>query len=160
YGEQEAALRETERLVSLEPDDEGHIVALGEQHFQRGNKKKAQEIWKRLLVVLPKKEQAMARLAEIYADHGMTAQAPQRFDKAVKLSPGDPALRRGIAQVLERQRRIDEAVEAWKKVMELARDPAQRPLRREARTRIIALLHKEHRLPSRLMPYITAFGAQ
>ena len=159
YGEQEAALRETERLVSLEPDDEGHIVALGEQHFQRGNKKKAQEIWKRLLVVLPKKEQAMARLAEIYADHDMTAEALDLYDKAVKLAPNDPALRRGIAQVLERQRRVDEAVAAWTKVMELARDPAQRPLRREARTRIIALLYKERRLPARLMPYEQAFSA-
>jgi tetratricopeptide (TPR) repeat protein len=159
YGEQEAALRETERLVALEPDDEGHIVALGEQHFQRGNKKKAQEIWKRLLVVLPKKEQAMARLAEIYADHDLTAEALDLYDKAVKLAPNDPTLRRGIAQVLERQRRIDEAVEAWKKVMELAREPAQRPLRREARTRIIAILFKERRLPPRLMPYVQAFGA-
>src|SRR5262249_41451732 len=119
-----------------------------------------QEIWRRLLVVLPKKEQAMARLAEIYADHDMTAEALDLFDKAVKLAPGDPTLRRGIAQVLERQRRIDEAVEAWKKVMELAKDPAQRPLRREARSRIISLLYKERRLATRLMPYTVAFRAQ
>jgi tetratricopeptide (TPR) repeat protein len=159
YGESDLALRENERLVALEPDDEGHLIALGEQWFQRGNKKKAQEIWRRLLNLSPRKEQALAHLAEIYADHDMPQEALELYDRALRLAPRDPAIRRGIAQVLERQRRVDEAVMAWEKVMELASDAASRPLRREARSRIIGLLAKERRLAARLGPYQTRFSA-
>ena len=37
-----------ERLAKLEPDDPAHLVTLGEQYYQKGDKKRANDVWKRL----------------------------------------------------------------------------------------------------------------
>jgi tetratricopeptide (TPR) repeat protein/HEAT repeat protein len=150
YGEPDKALREAERLVALEPDEESHWVALGEQWFQRGNKAKAIETWRRLRNPL--------RLAEVFAEHDLAAEALDLYERAARQNPKDPQIQREIAQVLERQKRTDEAASAWQKVLELATGSGGRALRREARSRLISLLAREHRLGGRLAPYVARFA--
>ena len=152
WGESELALRESEILVRAEPNDEAHIVNLGDQYFQRNKRQRAVEVWKRLLS-LGKREKGMARLAEVYADHDMLLEAIDLYHRALKLAPTDPLLHRGLAHVYERQRRTDPAVRAWEQVMKHATGAAAKGLKREARTRIVSLLGKSYRLPRRIEEY-------
>jgi cellulose synthase operon protein C len=146
WSEDALALKEYEILARIEPEDETHLVNLGEQHFQRGDKNKAIEIWKR--IIAKKTPEAYARLAEVYAEHDMGAEAIDMYMKAIALKPKEPQFFRGLAGVYERQRQDDRAIEAWEKVMELTRGDAQlKPTRREARTRIIAILARKQGNP-------------
>jgi cellulose synthase operon protein C len=149
WGESELALRESELLVRAEPNDEAHIINLGDQYFGRNKRPRAVEIWKRLLG-LGKREKGMARLAEVFADHDLLLEAIDLYQKALKLAPHDPLLHRGLAQIYERQKRTDPAVAAWERVMQHATGGAAKGLRREARTRIVSLLGKSYRLPRRI----------
>jgi cellulose synthase operon protein C len=152
WGEAELALKESELLVRAEPNDEAHIINLGDQYFQRNKKPRAVEVWKRLLGI-GKREKGMARLAEVYADHDMLLEAIDLYQKALKIAPNDPMLHRGLAQIYERQKRTDPAVAAWEKVMQHATGGAAKGLKREARTRIVSLLGKSYRLPRRIEEY-------
>jgi tetratricopeptide (TPR) repeat protein len=146
WSEDALALKEYEILARIEPEDETHLVNLGEQYFQRGDKAKAVEIWKR--IIAKKTPEAYARLAEVYAEHDMGAEAIDMYMKAIALKPKEPQFYRGLAGVYERQRQDDRAIEAWEKVMELTRgDAALKPTRREARTRIIAILARKQGNP-------------
>ncbi len=157
WGKPAEALKEYEALVRVEPEDEGHLVDLGEQHYQRGDKAKAIAIWKRLLA--KKTAESLARLAEVYAEHGMEAEALEMFEKAIALKPKDAQLYRGLAGVFERMRREDDAVASWEKVLALAgTDAAGKPLRREARTRIIALLARSGKLASKMQAFRARFN--
>ena len=51
WGEEELALKAHARLTRIEPNEVVHLVNLGEQYFQRGDRKKAVATWKR--IVLP-----------------------------------------------------------------------------------------------------------
>src|SRR5205823_7744584 len=82
----ELAMREQELLVRLEPGDDAHLVALGELWWQKGNKKRALDLWKRLLERGPKVG-AMTRLAEVYIEHDMAPEALDLYQKAQKLAP-------------------------------------------------------------------------
>ncbi len=142
WGEDKLALAEYEALTHLEPGDESHLVNLGEQYFQRGDKGRAVDVWKRLAGA--KTAEGAARLAEVYAEHDMGAEAIEMYTRALTLKPKDPALWRGFATVLERQRHDDRALDAWEKVVDLAgADPAHKALRREARARIVVILYRK-----------------
>ncbi len=145
WNEEQLALKEYETLVKIEPDDATHLVNLGEQWHQRGDKPKAQEIWKK--IAAGKTPEGYARLAEVYAEHDMGSDAIDMYLKAIALKPKDPNLYKGLAGVLERQRQDDKAIDAWETVMKLTDgDVTQKPLRREARTRIIAVYQRKNGL--------------
>lgn len=146
WGEADRALKEYEVLVRIEPSEDSHLVNLGEQLFQRGEKSKAVDMWKR--IAAPKSAGAYARLAEVFAEHDMGSEAIEMYLKAVGLKPQDTILYRGLATVLERQKRDDDAISAWEKVMELSLDrPTEKPLRREARTRIVSIRSRQSGMP-------------
>lgn len=160
WGEEALALKEYEILAKIEPDDDTHLVNLGEQYFQRGDKAKAIEIWKK--IIANKTPESYARLAEIYAEHDMAPEAIDMYLKAIALKPKEPAFFRGLAGVYERQRQDDRAIEAWEKVLELTvGQPAMKPLRREARTRIIAIEYRRqgNRLSARVQEWRRRFEA-
>jgi tetratricopeptide (TPR) repeat protein/HEAT repeat protein len=160
WGMSDLALAERERLVRLEPDDEGHLVALGELYFQRGKRDKAFEVWRRLLNIGgggAKREQAMARLAEVYAEHDLPGESLDLYQKAVKLAPDDPQLRKGLAAALERMRRDAEAEQVLESLLESGAAHKQRALVLEVRGRLIALLAKRGRLAGRVGEYRRRF---
>ncbi|HEY3354251.1 MAG TPA: HEAT repeat domain-containing protein [Polyangia bacterium] len=149
WGEQDLALRETELLVRLEPSDDNHLLNLGEHYFQKGQRPRALEIWRRLANTT-RKERGLARLAEVLADHDLLVDAIELYRKALKLAPTDPELHRGLALVFERQRRTDQAVVAWELVLQHATKPIHQALKREARAKVVSLLHRSGRLGRRL----------
>lgn len=146
WGEADLALREAELLVRIAPQDEGHIVNLGEIYWARGRKDKAEEIWRRLLTIGGGRTQGMARLADVYAEHNLMPQAIDLYQKALKAEPQGPQnlqLRRGLALCQERLNRPREAMPLWEGIY-FARD-APRPLASEARQHLATLVQKDAR---------------
>ena len=155
WGLPERALAEREKLVRLEPNEESHLVNLGELYFQRGKKDKALEVWKRLLTLPGKREQLLARLAEVYAEHDvagdktdLAGQAVELYQKAVKLAPTDPVLKKGLASALERMQRFADAAAVWQDLFDQAVAQKQRALTLEVRQRLLAVLLKLTQLGS------------
>jgi tetratricopeptide (TPR) repeat protein len=146
WGEDALAVKEYETLVKIEPSDDTHLVNLGEQYYQRGDKAKALDTWKR--IANAKTPEAYARLAEVYAEHDLGNDAIDMYQRALALKPRDPGLWKGLAGVHERQRQDDRALDAWERVMDVTNgDAAQKLLRREARTRIVAILFRKSGQP-------------
>ncbi|RMH40579.1 MAG: tetratricopeptide repeat protein [Deltaproteobacteria bacterium] len=140
WGKDDRALAVYVRLTKIEPDEVEHLVNLGEQYFQRGDKAQAVAVWRK--IAARRTADGYARLAEVYAEHDMLADAVKTYDKAIKADPQNPARYRGRARVYERLKQLANAVADWQRALELTGDkPSDRPARREARERIVALLH-------------------
>jgi tetratricopeptide (TPR) repeat protein len=141
----ELAMREQELLVRLEPADDAHLVALGELWWQKGNKKRALELWKKLLDRGPKLA-AMTRLAEVYVEHDMAPEALDLYEKAAKLAPENTAVQKGMGATLERLHRDGEAQEIWASLFDRAAEKHDRPAQLEARQRLIVIAQRAGRL--------------
>jgi tetratricopeptide (TPR) repeat protein len=154
WGMADRALKEQELLVRVEPNDEGHLVALGELYYQRGNKKRALEIWRRLLDLGGlKKEVALAHLAEVYGEHDLPSEALELYQKAAKLAPSDANIAKGLASALERLHRDRDAEEVWQQLFDNAALAKQHLARLEAGQRLLTLLSREGRLGVRAAEY-------
>ncbi|HWM86806.1 MAG TPA: HEAT repeat domain-containing protein [Kofleriaceae bacterium] len=141
WGKEDLALKSYERLTSIEPEELSHLVNLGDQHFQRGDKKRALAIWRR--IIGRKSAAGYAKLGEVYAEHDMLGEALDMYARALKLKPKDPELYKGRASVFERQRRLPEAVGDWEKALSLLpQGKAHRATRRDVRRQIVNLLKR------------------
>ncbi|HKE15331.1 MAG TPA: HEAT repeat domain-containing protein [Kofleriaceae bacterium] len=161
WGKEDLALKSYERLVVIEPDELSHLVNLGDQHFQRGDKKHALAIWKR--IAARKTAPGYAKLGEVYAEHDMLTEALDMYARALKLKPKDPELFKGRAAVYERQRRLPEAVADWEKALSLLpTGKAQRATRRDVRRQIVNLLKRAggRALSDRVDRWERAFAAR
>jgi tetratricopeptide (TPR) repeat protein len=140
WGKEKQALEVYVRLTKIEPSEVEHLVTLGEQYFQRGEKDKAIATWKR--IAAQKTAAGFARLGDVFAEHDMLPDAEKMYTRAVKAEPKNPARYRGRARVYERLKDHQRAIDDWYKALELTGDKASdRPARREARKRIVALHH-------------------
>ncbi len=148
WGEQERATRLLQRLARVSPNDPDHVIALGEQYDQQGQRERAVETWQRILQVIPDRAEARRTLADVLADHAMLSEAIALYREAVALRPDDLEMHKGLASALERNRDHAAAAEEWQRVLDLAGD--DRTLRREARSRIVAIWHTERSLTARL----------
>ena len=162
WNKQDLAIAEYERLAKLEPDDPGHLVTLGEQYFQKNDKLRANEIWKR--ITANGKASSYAKLGEVLSEHGEDSDAIANYNEAIKRDPKNPEFYRGLAIAYEaskQPRRYEEAARNWEKVLELiGTKPADRPARREARKRYVALLVRwGGRLNDKLGEWRAAFAA-
>ncbi|HNN94546.1 MAG TPA: tetratricopeptide repeat protein, partial [Pseudomonadota bacterium] len=160
WGEADLALSEAELLVRLDPRDESHLLTLGELYWVRGKKDRADEIWRRLLTLSPSRALGQARLADVYAEHNLMNEAQDLYQKAVKAEPNNLQIKRGLAQSLERLNRPKDAVGVWEQIYFAASEPADRPLRLEARQHLGKLLRKETRLLPTLYSWQRRLAAQ
>jgi tetratricopeptide (TPR) repeat protein len=162
WGKPGLALKEFRILVRIEPQDPGHLINLGEQFWQRGDKRRALATWKRLLGqgVYRTREDAYAALAQVYAEHDLNAEALKLFDRAIKLNPKKVDYRRARAMALQKNRQFDEAVEAWQTVIKMAVQKRHQSWRREARTAIIDIWHRRNLLNAKVSAYRSKFHAR
>jgi tetratricopeptide (TPR) repeat protein len=162
WGKPALALKEFNILVRIEPRDPGHLINLGEQYWQRGDKRRALSTWKRLLGrgVYRSREDAYAALAQVYAEHDLNKDALKLFDRAIKLNRKKVDYRRARAMALQKNRQYDEAVKAWKTVITMAVEKRHQSWRREARTAIIDIWHRRRILNSKISSYRSKFSSR
>jgi tetratricopeptide (TPR) repeat protein len=166
WGLADRALAIRERLVRIEPNEEAHIVNLGELHFARGEKEKAREVWRRLLKT-GRREQALGKLADVLVEHDLSAEALALYDEALRAAgTSDGALvlqlMRGRAGALERLKRDADAERAYGELFEAAaaaRTGEARAVLAEAQKRLIAVLARRGRLAERTATFRARFDA-
>jgi tetratricopeptide (TPR) repeat protein len=159
WGKEDLSLAAHQKLAKIEPDESAHLVNLGEQYFQRNQRDKAIAVWKQ--IIRRKTAPNYARLAEVYADHNMAAEALEMFTKAIALDGKKAKFYQGRARVYERQNRQPQAIADWETVLSLTPDrEANRPARREARRMIVHLLYRTSRsiLASRVREWNRSFS--
>ncbi|HSD88990.1 MAG TPA: HEAT repeat domain-containing protein [Kofleriaceae bacterium] len=139
WNKEDLAISEYERLAKLEPDDPAHLVTLGEQYFQKGDKKRAMEVWKRLTAT--GKAIGYAKLGEVMAEHNFQTEAESAFKKAIELDGKNPEFYKGRASLYEGMKRYEPALQDWMKVLELTgTKPSDQLARRDARRHQIQVL--------------------
>ncbi|HEV3032306.1 MAG TPA: tetratricopeptide repeat protein, partial [Polyangia bacterium] len=119
-------------------------LGLGETQFASGKRELALKTWRSLR----EREPGVAgrlRLAEVLLDHDLLVEAFAEAQAARFREPRQARAHRVLAQVLERQRQTDAAVREWEAALDLSAGVEQAAERREARTRILALLARSSR---------------
>src|SRR5690606_23652841 len=137
WGEHERAEAELATLTRLDPRDPPHLVALGSQQFDGGDRGGALATWRRLLTLEGAPAEAHATLGGILADHDLLSDAVDAYLEAERLAGDRLEIVRGLATMLERAGRDAEALPRWERVLRLAGD--DRAARREARERIVGI---------------------
>jgi predicted O-linked N-acetylglucosamine transferase (SPINDLY family) len=97
-------------------------LALAHQHLSAGRAREARALLERAIESEPDSPELRAALALACAMNGANHDAIPHFDRALALSPDDPALLTNYAKVLIDERRHDRAIE----LLERAREIAQR----------------------------------
>ena len=146
-GDDKRALAAWTRLVRVDPTSEVAIVGLGEAQFQAGKRDDARRTWATLRKRAASPAKGHLRLGELLFDHELLNDALEEAQRAEAADAADAAPHRLLAQIEERQRKLDDAVVEWRRVLTLAHDPLPEAsgLRREARTRLLALLGRQGR---------------
>jgi tetratricopeptide (TPR) repeat protein len=138
------ALAAYQKLTRIEPGDPRHLENLGEQYHQRGDKKKAISVWKK--IIRNPSAETYARLARVYSEHDLLHEGLVMYDKAIRLEAKKAALYKGRANVYERLRNLPKAIADWETVLKLTPDKRSNALaRREARRRVVGLLRRPSR---------------
>jgi tetratricopeptide (TPR) repeat protein len=150
------ALEVARKLARVQPRDPDARVALGEQLFQMGHRREAEEQWRMLPSLVRPDHAGWARYAEILAEHAATRghgtlrrDAEAALGRALALAPDNAAYLRLRALLHEDQGQTKDAWAAWEKVRRNASRPDQRLLREEARTRVVEILFGGAHLPGR-----------
>ena len=141
-GDRERVEREFSALARLEPDEDQHIVQLGEYYFGEGERGKAVSTWSRLLRVVSDEADAHLLLARLYAEHEMQDEAITHFREAIKQRPRRIKYYRSFAVYLEKVNLYRDAIGAWQKIMELLEATDHRRIR-EARQRVVRIILKQ-----------------
>ena len=139
WGKEDLAIAQYERLAKLEPDDPGHLVTLGEQYWQKNDKQRAIATWKR--IIASNKASGYAKLGEVMSEHNMGTDAISNYDKAIQLDGKNPEFFKGRASAHESQKHYQQAIDDWKKVLELVGTKAtDRLARRDARRHMVQII--------------------
>ena len=147
WGDDKRALAAWTRLVRVDPTSEVAIVGLGEAQFQAGKRDDACRTWATVRKRAASPAKGHLRLGELLFDHELLNDAIEEARRAEAADVADAGPHRLLAQLDEHQRKLDDAVAEWRQVIVLAHDPQPEApgLRREARTRLLALLGRQGR---------------
>jgi tetratricopeptide (TPR) repeat protein len=159
WGDNERALAAWQRLRHIDPRNEVALIGLGEAQFQAGKRDEARRTWSMLRERAHTPAAGHLRLAEVLLEHDLATDAAAEARRAQVLDPKSVAPHRLLAQILERQRKTDEALAEWNLVLALSApgpggggsataassgtapgEAEHASLRREARVRMLALL--------------------
>ncbi len=142
WGKDELSILELEKLAKVEPEELAHLVQLGEQYWQKGEKPKAFATWKRLTA--SSKPMGFAKYGEVLGEHGNPTEGLANLDRAIGMEPKNIEFYKIRSAILESQRTPDSirrAVEDYDKVLSLIENkPQNRLARRDARRKIVQLI--------------------
>ncbi len=144
-GAADLATRETERVVQLDPGDPGALEALGDRHWERGDRAGAVAVWERIRQHARARADGHRAIGEVFARHDLLPDAITAFRLAIDLRPDDVASTRLLAQTQEQARDLAGAIETWRRLIALPNADAD--LRGEARSRIASLWNLQGVLP-------------
>jgi len=145
WGEDQRARAAWTRLVRIDPTSEVAVVGLGEAEFQAGKRADAQRTWAKLRARAATPAAGHLRFGEILFDHDLVEEALAEARRAEAVDPGSAAPHRLLAQIAERERRLDDSVAEWRHVLVAASGREEIGVRREARMHLLGLCARQGR---------------
>lgn len=127
-GRNQKALNIFETWAKKNPNDLQALEALGDQYDASGDKKKAIATWKKIESLNIDKATKLETLARIYDEHGYADEAESLYAKAISASPSDCQIYQMYADVLTRNGKQVQAIEAWQKLVSVCKTTPVRSL--------------------------------
>lgn len=124
-GELDAAQREFERALVLDPRNAEALLNIGQVHLAAGRTDLAQRAAERALQVDPNSVGALAQLAEVRRDLGELDVAIRLYGQALALDDSQPRLFLGLGDALQRAGRYEAAEQAFVRTLQLDPDSFQ-----------------------------------
>lgn len=149
---------EYKTLMRLEPDEESHVISLGEYYWSLEDQARARATWARLLKMGGSPGAGHFLLAEVLADHDLSAEAMAEYQEALRLEPANPRFAKAYATLLEKARQPAKALEAWRTVLDTSEGRGGAAVR-EARTHIIDLWDASGQLEREIAALEARFAA-
>lgn len=157
WDERDKVLAQYQKLVRIAPNDPSNLIGLGEYYWAEGKKDKALETWRKILTTGGDKAEAHATLGQVYAEHGKMRESIEQYEKAIALAPTVDNYIRALALVHERNRDLTSAIAAWERLLA---GTSRQHFKREARSRIIQIVHRQGQLRAAQPGYLQRFRAE
>ena len=125
-----------ESWVKKHPSDLEALEALGDHYDTAGEHKKAAATWQKIENLPIDKATKLETLARIYDEHGYASEAEELYAKTLAASPKDCYAHSQYADILTRNGKQVEAIEAWN---QMARTCPAAPMRTTAARQLAAL---------------------
>jgi tetratricopeptide (TPR) repeat protein len=151
WGDDQRALALWQRVFALAPRDERAIGGLADAQLATGQRALALRTWERLGALAGGRGDRRLRVVEALLDHDFVEEARARLPRLEGELARSTRARRLIAQLLEREGKLEEAERTWETVESLATGDARLSERREARAHVLGLLSRNRaRLDARV----------
>ena len=115
-----------ENWVKKHPSDIEALEALGDQYDADGEKKKAIATWQKIEKLPIDKATKLEFLARIYDEHGYSEEAEALYLKSLNANAKDCQAHMQYADILTRNHKQEQAVDAWKKLAQVCPISASR----------------------------------
>ena len=98
--------------------DWGKLVMKDRNVEKAKRREQAVKIWSRIVEARPKDALTHAQVADLYRQSGLEAEAIERYETAIELSPGEAQYREYLGEYFHILKRSDEALKIWESIAE------------------------------------------
>jgi len=116
------AIHEFEEISRIDPTDNQSYLMLGRLYQAKGDAKKAQEIYTKLLGIAPSSEDGITALARLQMDAGNNKEAVNILEKFINDHPEADSALEALAQAYANLEQFGKAADAYKKALEIDPD--------------------------------------
>ena len=105
------------KFLGIEPGSEDGVLALADLHLDANNAEEAANLLEAFLKGQPESDRAWGTLGQAFTSLGRFNRAAEAYRHAVELNPEDPDLLKEFAQALFFDNQLDEAANAYEKLL-------------------------------------------
>ena len=105
--------------------DWGKLVMKDRKVEKSKRREQAVKIWSRIVEARPNDALTHAQVADLYRQSGLEAEAIERYEKAIELSPGEPQYREYLGEYFHILKRPEDALKTWESIAEGKRNSAE-----------------------------------
>ncbi|MBQ9818059.1 MAG: tetratricopeptide repeat protein [Proteobacteria bacterium] len=125
-GRSQKALAIYESWVKSHPSDLQALEALGDHYDTAGERQKAAQTWKKIESLPMDNATKLETLARIYDEHGYSDEAEAMYARSLAANSRDCYAHSQYADVLTRNGKQTQAIEAWQKLSQTCQNDAMR----------------------------------
>jgi len=108
-----------DELLSKKPDDFELMLFLGELFFEGNKNEDAKRMFNKCYKQEPRNLKLLINFAKLYDREGLVKEAISYLNDAKRISPDSPLVRFNLGEMLLKSRHYEEAVDEFKKVLEI-----------------------------------------
>jgi tetratricopeptide (TPR) repeat protein len=117
-----AAIHEFEEIIRIDPTERQSFTMLGRLYRIKGDREKAEEIYKKLIDVEPSSEEGVTELARLHMESGDNKEAIALLEGFLKQRPDSDVALQLLGEVYSELQEYDKAADAYRRASELDPD--------------------------------------